>query len=288
MKTTRDCEIQGGYIDYIRLPYCYLHGSIAGAVILYLLWISYLFINVALTVKSFLYPSLDAISKILRLSESVAGVTFLALGNGAADIFSLIVLMAKEDRDGSYAETAMGGIMGGGLFVTSVVVGLICFNYELRVKPVPFLRDVLFYLAAVTWLLVMVIDGKIIVGEAIGFICLYVLYVSFVLLSLRLERKSKDREEKQPLLFESGGVSEETTFHDQTKETTTEQTNDKVPDEGLLGDGETEDMADSSCEKSLDSTTSLVTKRNQYYEFVKVLWPYSMKNFLKLKYWNRL
>jgi Ca2+/Na+ antiporter len=229
-------------------------------------------------VKCFLYPSLDAISKILRLSESVAGVTFLALGNGAADIFSLVVLMAKEDRDGFYAETAMGGIMGGGLFVTSVVVGLICFNYQLRVKPAPFLRDVLFYLAAVTWLVLMVIDGKIIVGEAVGFIGLYLLYVSFVLVSLKLEKRNKDSEEKQPLLGDK--LSEETTVFDGKKSSTSEQTYDKISGEVIFGNGDVEET--NLSERSLDA--SLTTTRNQCYQFLIVLCPCSKTDFLTLKY----
>lgn len=276
MKTTADCQIQGGYIDYIRLPYCYLNGSIAGAVVLYLLWIAFLFTNVALTVKCFLYPSLDAISKILRLSESVAGVTFLALGNGAADIFSLIVLMTKEDNDGSFAETAMGGIMGGGLFVTSVVVGLICFNYELKVKPAPFLRDVLFYVAAVTWLLVMIIDGKIVTGEAIGFIGLYVLYVSFVLLSLRWDKTSTSSEESQPLIASDDDedmTSQETVFDGQMSK------RDDLPETPDNGKSEN-DLADGMDSLEQKRRTTLVATQSQCWQLLKSLWPYSMEEFL--------
>ena len=53
----------------------------------------YLFLAIGVTVEHFLCPALAVISNTLGLSESVAGVTFLAFGNGAADIFSIFVLI---------------------------------------------------------------------------------------------------------------------------------------------------------------------------------------------------
>ena len=279
MKRTKDCEVQGGYIDYIRLPYCQLNGSIGGAVVIYLLWLTFLFINIALTVKYFLYPSLDAISKILRLSESVAGVTFLALGNGAADIFSLIVLMTKEDNDGSFAETAMGGILGGGLFVTSVVVGLICFNYQLKVRPVSFLRDVLFYLAAVTWLLIMIIDGRIIVGEAIGFICLYVFYVVVVLLGLRWEKKVNENDETEALTNAEESTSPQepdaNNAHISKAESSSSSHDNKGEYSNLI---ETDDSEESISTKR---PTTLSPTRYQCWQLLQALCPYTLDDFLK-------
>lgn len=49
-------------------------------------------------------PSLTEISRILRLSPDVAGVTFLALGNGAPDIASVIVGVLSGNADFSIAE----------------------------------------------------------------------------------------------------------------------------------------------------------------------------------------
>ena len=191
MTTQEDCQIQGGFISYIRLPYCYLSGQVAPGIIIFALWLAFLFTNMGMTVEDFLCPSLNSISKLLRLSENVAGVTFLAVGNGAADIFSLIILMIKVDRDGSYAETAMGSILGGGLFVVTVVAGMICFSYKLKVVPAIFIRDVGFYLAAVIWLSVMIADGEILLGEAVGFVALYLIYVVCVLFCNQWEKRQQ-------------------------------------------------------------------------------------------------
>ena len=50
----------------------------------------------------------------------MAGVTFLALGNGAPDLFSSFSAISQEA-----AELSLGAILGAGIFVNTVVVGSI-------------------------------------------------------------------------------------------------------------------------------------------------------------------
>jgi len=52
------------------------------------------------------------------MSEQLAGVTFLALGNGAPDVIGAIV---AGDSDQGGVRLAVGGITGAGLFVAGVV-----------------------------------------------------------------------------------------------------------------------------------------------------------------------
>eukprot|EP00117_Sycon_ciliatum_P048272 scpid30615/ scgid34388/ Sodium/potassium/calcium exchanger 6; Na(+)/K(+)/Ca(2+)-exchange protein 6; Solute carrier family 24 member 6 len=190
VETTDDCAIAGGFISYLELPYCHLNSNLQPlAMVVLFLWLLYLFLAIGVTVEYFLCPALSVISNTLGLSESVAGVTFLAFGNGAADIFSLFVLITTGDQDPVRAETGMGAILGGGLFVTSVVVGLIAFNYPLHIKLTTFLRDVGFYVAAICWLIVMLWDGRIMRYEALGYIMLYVVYVSTVIIMLKWSQR---------------------------------------------------------------------------------------------------
>jgi sodium/potassium/calcium exchanger 6 len=42
------------------------------------------------TADEYLSPTLEAISEKLQCSESLAGVTLLAIGNGASDVFTAI------------------------------------------------------------------------------------------------------------------------------------------------------------------------------------------------------
>ena len=49
-----------------------------------------LFYVLGAATSKFLVPILNSISDALRLSQNVAGVTFLALANGAPDVFTSI------------------------------------------------------------------------------------------------------------------------------------------------------------------------------------------------------
>lgn len=56
-------------------------------------------------------PALTVMSSVLRLSQNVAGVTLLALGNGAPDIFSAYAAVNQaEDEKASLAVGALFGI----------------------------------------------------------------------------------------------------------------------------------------------------------------------------------
>jgi len=64
------------------------------------------------------------ISDTLNLSDNVAGVTFLAFGNGAPDIFSVVTSIVNS-KGNTGAALAIGELFGAGMFVTTVVVGTV-------------------------------------------------------------------------------------------------------------------------------------------------------------------
>lgn len=58
--------------------------------------------NLASTADEYLSPSLEYITVRFKISESLAGVTFLAFGNGAPDVFSSIASAASASlNDGN-------------------------------------------------------------------------------------------------------------------------------------------------------------------------------------------
>ena len=77
--------------------------------ILYSLWCLWLFIALGLVADAFFVPNLTKISSQLKLSENVAGVTLVAFGNGAPDIFSAI---ASFGAGGEVAKLAIGSLIG--------------------------------------------------------------------------------------------------------------------------------------------------------------------------------
>ncbi|GMF17789.1 unnamed protein product [Phytophthora fragariaefolia] len=167
------------FIDYDHLVHCnpLLQGSpVLGktALVLCLVLLLYLLSS---TADEFFCPVLQAIVEKYRIPAHVAGVTFLSFGNGSPDVFSNIAAFATPTP--SIGVTA---ILGGGLLVTTVItacVGLVSDGQE-QLIPRTFLRDVVFYFIAVLYLGLVFFDGKVGLLEAVGFLCIYFVYVLVV------------------------------------------------------------------------------------------------------------
>jgi sodium/potassium/calcium exchanger 6 len=112
----------------------------------------------------------------MGLDENVAGVTFLAFGNGSPDMFSTFSAMRTNT-----ASLALGELLGAASFIVSVVVGAICLVRPFKVDPYPFLRDVCFFAAAVGLLQATLWDGVLYLWETLSLVALYVLYVLVVI-----------------------------------------------------------------------------------------------------------
>lgn len=162
-----------GLINYVSLYYC--HGGHILKIISYTLTLMILFTTLGITASDFLCPNLDTISKFFKMSESLAGVTLLALGNGSPDVFSTLEAM----KIGS-ANLAIGELCGAALFITGVVVGSMSIVRPFKVVRKPFIRDILFLIFALSITILFLSDGKITIWEALIMLLLYVVYVLFV------------------------------------------------------------------------------------------------------------
>lgn len=80
----------------------------------YLLLLSFLFSFIGIVASDFFCPNLATISNYLGLSETTAGVTFLAFGNGSPDVFSTFSAM----NQGTFS-LAIGELIGAATFSTS-------------------------------------------------------------------------------------------------------------------------------------------------------------------------
>uniref|UniRef100_A0A2K5QHY4 Solute carrier family 8 member B1 n=1 Tax=Cebus imitator TaxID=2715852 RepID=A0A2K5QHY4_CEBIM len=124
IRTNPDCHSDGGYLDYLEGIFCHFPPRLLPlAVTLYVSWLLYLFLILGVTAAKFFCPNLSAISTTLKLSHNVAGVTFLAFGNGAPDIFSALVAFSDPHTAG----LALGALFGYlGLYVFYVVTVILC------------------------------------------------------------------------------------------------------------------------------------------------------------------
>ncbi|KAF4094341.1 hypothetical protein AMELA_G00012160 [Ameiurus melas] len=193
---TTDCHVEGGFINYPMITFCLFPAKLLPlAIVLYVLWLLILFLILGLIASEFFCPNLSAISSTLRLTHNVAGVTFLALGNGAPDVFSAMAAFSRPQTAG----LAIGALFGAGIFVTTVVAGSVALVKPFTVASRPFLRDVIFYMAAVFWTFNILYKREILLQEALGYLGLYLLYVITVVVSAYIyNRQSRSRHE--PLL----------------------------------------------------------------------------------------
>lgn len=191
-----DCHNDIGYVNYLSFMYCsFGPGTQLQAVGIAVLWLLVLFVGLGVTANDFLCPALFVISKNLRLSQNVAGVTLLAFGNGSPDIFSALAGIRQGKTD-----LVIGGLVGAGIFVTTVVAGSVFLTGSFKMMKRPFLRDVAFYMVAASWAFYLFFAGSIQLFHAVGFMALYLLYIVVVVVSRIIHQKHnpspKDENEK--------------------------------------------------------------------------------------------
>lgn len=123
-------------------------------------------------------PAVVYLSKYLKLSDALAGVTLLAFANGAGDVITALV--AGDSKEGvSYN---VGALYGAGLFVISFVIAKTIENSpsDIIVESEILWRDIGFYLIAVIVTILLGISGKITVWDSLLLLFIYVAYVLVV------------------------------------------------------------------------------------------------------------
>ncbi|XP_045152635.1 mitochondrial sodium/calcium exchanger protein [Echinops telfairi] len=201
IRTNLDCHSDGGYLDYLEGIFCCFSYPLLPLVItLYVLWLLYLFLILGVTAAKFFCPNLSAISTTLGLSHNVAGVTFLAFGNGAPDIFSALVAFS----DSRTAGLAFGALFGAGVLVTTVVAGGIAILQPFLAASRPFLRDIVFYMVAVFLTFLTLYVGHVTLSWALGYLGFYLFYVLTVVLCTCFYRWQR----RKALVYSTPGTPE--------------------------------------------------------------------------------
>ncbi|KAF2422590.1 hypothetical protein EJ08DRAFT_682586 [Tothia fuscella] len=166
---------QAGLIAYLELYYCaspHAQWAVFTAIVL---WLGLLFSTIGIAASDFFCINLSTIANLLGMSESLAGVTFLAFGNGSPDVFSTFAAMSTNS-----GSLAIGELIGAAGFITTVVAGSMAFVHPFKVAKKSFVRDVCFFIVAATFSMVFLYDGKLYPWEAAFMVAIYVFYVIFV------------------------------------------------------------------------------------------------------------
>ncbi|XP_054158346.1 mitochondrial sodium/calcium exchanger protein-like [Oppia nitens] len=206
VKTVDDCLDTDGLISYVELTYCMIGQPIYAVIVLFL-WLLVLFTGLGVTADDFLCPALLVISRTLRLSHNIAGVTFLAFGNGAPDIFSSIAGIKQSNP-----QLVVGELYGAGIFVTTVVAGSIFILSDFKPMARPMCRDIIFYIVTTFLVWLTFLGGSIKIAHSIAFICIYLFYIitvvgSGIIYTKYLKKSNTDKPSDETPTEISGRVS---------------------------------------------------------------------------------
>ncbi|XP_050215205.1 cation/calcium exchanger 1 [Mercurialis annua] len=196
VKSQTGCRPKG-YINYLQIFYCTCGNFPFLGYTVLLLWLSVLFYMLGNTAAEYFCSSLENLSKILKLSPTVAGVTLLSLGNGAPDVFSSIVSFTRS----SNGDFGINSVLGGAFFVSCAVVGVLSIlisPQEISVDKSSFIRDASFFLLSLCSLLLIFLVGRITLLAAICFLSIYFFYVCVVCL---MHFHSKKEKKLTPLII---------------------------------------------------------------------------------------
>ena len=210
---------EAGLISYLSFYYCNAGNAQPVAFIVIALWLGLLFSTIGIAASDFFCINLSTISTLLGLSESLAGVTFLAFGNGSPDVFSTFAAMGSNS-----GSLAIGELIGAAGFITAVVAGSMAFVRPFKVAKKSFVRDVGFFIIAASFSLVFLYDGKLYLWESASMVGLYLFYVVFVVIWhwLMTRRRRKRQTEvvarAQYIIPGSGAAELGEEYHDEEED----------------------------------------------------------------------
>ena len=187
-------------INFYQFCYCDFTLTWEGYVIFFLLMILailFMFYLIGLTAERWVAPALGKIAEIMHMSQNLAGVTFVALGNGAPDVIGAVVASGSTSPDGT--NLAIGALIGSCLMLTHLVSFLVTFVTKGNIVPMKkalYLRDMGFLLLVVIVLGIFFFIKVFTWWVGLLFLCIYLLYLttSIIMERVLLQDKKDDKE----------------------------------------------------------------------------------------------
>ena len=172
-----------------------------GYIVLHVIGVCYMFLGLAIICDDFFVPSLHQISKILQISDDVAGATFMAAGGSAPELFVSIIGVFI-----SMSNVGFGTIVGSAVFNVLFVIGM-CAMFSKAILSLtwwPLLRDCIFYIIALIVLIAFFANEEIEYWEALILLLIYVSYVIFMAFNERAEAAVKNFLQTNTRCFSTG------------------------------------------------------------------------------------
>ncbi|TKA71129.1 hypothetical protein B0A55_08210, partial [Friedmanniomyces simplex] len=215
---THCAEDEAGFAAYLDMFYCRLPHAKPVAFFLLVAWLGMLFSTIGIAASDFFCINLSTIAAILGMSESMAGVTLLAFGNGSPDVFSTFAAMSTNS-----GSLAVGELFGAAGFITAVVAGSMALIRPFHVARKSFIRDVGFFVVAAAFSMVFLWDGRMHLWECMSMVAFYVVYVAFVVawhwwIGRRRRRREKEAAARGHYLPPGDELDADGEYHDDPEE----------------------------------------------------------------------
>ena len=164
-------------------PECTTPFDETAGVLLYSFVMLYSFVGLAILCDDYFCESLEKICDALRLSEDVAGATFMAAGSSAPELVTAIITIFVAP-----GHAGVGTIVGSAVFNLCVIVGLscLCSSRPLELFWWPVARDVVIYTVSIVTMLVVMFDGLVSALEGGLMTLLYVVYLALMVFNQRI------------------------------------------------------------------------------------------------------
>ena len=202
------------YFSLLEFNYCTINNNTWLTYILLIIILILCFYFLSSTGNDYLAPALGIISEKLNLSQNLAGLTLLALGNQAPDV--IVAFVAGEDENEG-VETSLGSLLGGGLIVVAIVLStVVMYGKEVTVVPANFLRDIGVYFIALCYVCLLGYFEKIYLWQSFVFFLFYIIYVIICFVMDKKKTEEIENNIKFSILQESTAKSFKVKLFDNT------------------------------------------------------------------------
>jgi len=170
------------------------------------IWLIILFRMLGSTAEEFFSPSLEMFSLKMGLPPRFAGVTLLAFGSGAADVSATISAIVQNPAEGY--QMSMGALTGAGMFVGTVVSGIVIVIADGVKCRGALVRDLFMFVLTLLVVYYFFEQGEIGPTAVSTFFSMYITFVVVVLIAdvyhravvlPRLREKDRVRQEQERL-----------------------------------------------------------------------------------------
>ncbi|NXP61531.1 NCKX1 protein, partial [Chloropsis cyanopogon] len=165
-----------------------------GWVVLHIFGMMYVFVALAIVCDEYFVPALGVITEKLRISEDVAGATFMAAGGSAPELFTSLIGVFI-----SHSNVGIGTIVGSAVFNILFVIGT-CALFSRQILHLtwwPLFRDISFYIVDLLMLILFFLDSVIDWWESLLLLTAYATYVFTMKQNVFLEQWVKQELKKK-------------------------------------------------------------------------------------------